>query len=76
MMKTLYKLIVFEDRNKFGREYKIKWKTYTSALFHAQTMIQTGKYDCITIRKEEIWPDGFETSELIHTVNRPVVPAT
>ena len=75
-MKTLYKLVIFTDRNKLGRHYRIMWKTYTSALFHAETMIQSREYDCITIRKEEIWPDGFETSELIHTVSRPVVPAT
>ena len=53
--QSYYILIVFKDKNKFGEHYKNEYKTFRNAMKRFTELKNSGLYQCVTLRKEEVF---------------------
>ena len=49
-----YIIVAWEKGKHWGEDHKTAYKTERNAIKQAEKMYSTGKYDCITVRKEDV----------------------
>lgn len=51
---TYFYIVLFQDKNKPGHEYPNAYKTEAGAARTAEKLIKSGKYEVITLRRNEV----------------------
>jgi|GEM_PF-5993157 hypothetical protein len=59
---TYFILVVFEDKNKWGKTLPNKYKRKFDAEKQFESLVNSGLYECVMIRKEEKTPYYFSSA--------------